>query len=159
TLASVGEGMTVLDLGGGTGYGAAILAALVGDHGRVITVEIDPRLSARATALCPPQVRVVCGDACDPASWGGSAETIDAIVVGFALPTLPPWIESLRSGTVVVAPVAEPGDPDVQRLTRVVIGGATETFEAVRYVLMRREAPPAPPSSVTHRKPRSLPVV
>lgn len=161
TLAGVAEGMTVLDLGGGTGYGATILAALVGERGRVITVEIDPRLSARAKALCPANVRAVCGDACDPESWGVGPDAIDAIVCGFALPALPSWIASLRPGAVVVAPIAEPGDPDVQRLTRVEIGGETETFEAVRYVPMRNEAPPPPPTPAARarREPRSLPVV
>jgi len=53
-------GETVLHVGAGTGYYSAILARLVGEHGRVIAYEIEADLAARAAAnLTPwPQVEV-----------------------------------------------------------------------------------------------------
>ena len=64
SLLDVHPGDTVLHLGCGTGYYTAILAELVGPHGRVIAVEIDHALAARARiALEPwPQVTVVHAD-------------------------------------------------------------------------------------------------
>lgn len=61
-------GEAVLHVGCGTGYFTAILAELVGGTGRVVAVELDPGLAARARAcLAPwPQVRVEAGDAGRP---------------------------------------------------------------------------------------------
>lgn len=44
----VRPGMTVLEIGAGTGYNAALLAHLVGPSGRVVTVDIEPGLVAAA---------------------------------------------------------------------------------------------------------------
>ena len=139
SLLRIEAGMTVLDLGGGTGYGAAILAELVGEAGRVISVELDPALSARARALCPANVDCVCGDATDPARWEVDPSTIDAVTVGFALPSIPAsWSSALRPGTRLAVPV---GEGDAQRLQLVTVGGETRTLEPVRYVPMRRTVP------------------
>jgi protein-L-isoaspartate(D-aspartate) O-methyltransferase len=45
-LLEVAEGMAVLDVGAGSGWTTALLAHLVGPSGRVVGVEIDPRLAA-----------------------------------------------------------------------------------------------------------------
>ena len=57
-------GHRVLQVGAGTGYYAAILAELVGRAGRVVAVEHDVELAARARAslVAWPQVEVVAGD-------------------------------------------------------------------------------------------------
>ncbi len=153
SLLDVRDGMTVLDLGGGTGYGAAILAELVGERGRVVTIELDPVLSARAAELCPPNVRAVCADATDPDAWSIDPQRIDALVVGFALDAIPAaWIERLRPGAPIVAPLGE-GE---QRLCRV-IDGEVEALEPVRYVRVRRDVParlePRPASAEHTRLP------
>src|SRR2546430_12524284 len=50
---ALAEGQRVLEIGSGTGYNAALLASIVGERGRVTTVEIDPHLAARARGhLC-----------------------------------------------------------------------------------------------------------
>lgn len=155
SLLGVERGMTVLDLGGGSGYGAAILAERVGAEGRVVTVEIDPALTARAAELCPAQVTCVTGDALDVDAWGVDPETIDAVTVGFALPELPPaWLARLRPGVRILAPI---GEGDTQTLQRVTVGAGEETFEPVRYVPLRREAPPAPKPPRSRAK-RRLPL-
>ncbi|MEZ4307012.1 MAG: radical SAM protein [Polyangiaceae bacterium] len=67
-LAGVREGARVLDLGAGTGYGTALLARLVGPTGRVVAVELDRRLAARARAELPPLAVFLEGDALDTAT-------------------------------------------------------------------------------------------
>lgn len=130
-LLGVKPGNTVVDVGGGTGYGAAILSELVGPTGRVVSVEIDPRLSARAAALTPDNVRCVAADAMDPASWG--VDDPDAIVVGFALEAIP----SSWPDVPIVAPLEHEGAQHLVRSR----AGQLEIFERVLYVPRRSAAP------------------
>ena len=62
----VGPGMRVLEIGGGTGYNAALIAELVGRRGTVTAVEIAPDVAEDARrALAEAgvtNVEVVCGD-------------------------------------------------------------------------------------------------
>ncbi|RLG19604.1 protein-L-isoaspartate O-methyltransferase [Candidatus Micrarchaeota archaeon] len=51
-LLDVQEGMTVLEVGAGSGYQAAVLAELVGEKGKVITIERVAELVERAKANC-----------------------------------------------------------------------------------------------------------
>src|SRR5579862_2919848 len=44
----VEPGMSVLEIGTGSGYNSALLQELVGSEGRVVTLEIDPEVSAAA---------------------------------------------------------------------------------------------------------------
>src|SRR5207302_1492517 len=59
-------GHRVLEIGAGTGYNAALMAHIVGDAGRVVTVDLDDDLvmSAREhlAAAAFSRVQVVCGD-------------------------------------------------------------------------------------------------
>ncbi|MGH3908349.1 MAG: protein-L-isoaspartate O-methyltransferase family protein, partial [Pseudonocardiaceae bacterium] len=57
-------GDAVLEIGSGTGYNAALLSEIVGDTGRVVTVEVDPALArdARARLLRYPNVEVLTAD-------------------------------------------------------------------------------------------------
>lgn len=158
SLLDVQEGWTVLDLGGGAGYGAAILSELVGPRGRVVSVEIDPALSERARVLCAPNVEAVCGDAVDIAAWGVDPAEIDAVVVGFAVDAIPPaWVGALREGTPIAAPI---GEGNAQHLVRAVVGGESERFEEVVYVRERRTAPPRPePAKVSQARALRLPIL
>ena len=135
SLLEVGTGTRLLDLGGGTGYGAAIAAALGAE---VVSVEIDPRLHERAVDLAVHDVRCVLGDAVDPAAWGVDPSTIDRVAVGFALEALPAeWAEVLREGTRIVAPLIEGGE---QRLVEATVQDkqfSLTKHEAVRYVPRR----------------------
>jgi protein-L-isoaspartate(D-aspartate) O-methyltransferase len=96
-------GERVLHVGCGTGYYSMVLANVVGDHGSVIALEIEPELAERSghnlTNL--PQVQVVCGNGCtyDPGR-------VDAILVN-AGATYPcdVWLDSLRSGGRLVFPL------------------------------------------------------
>ena len=109
------RGDHVVDLGGGTGYGAALAAHVVGPEGSVHSVEIDARLVSRARVNLAglPQVQVSCADAHDAASWGPA----EKVTVGFAITRIPQdWIEALEVGGKLVAPV---GSSDMQTLTLV----------------------------------------
>ncbi len=149
SLAGVGEGSRVLDLGGGTGYGASLLDRVVGEAGRVVTVELDPRLAARARSLVGERITVVAGDARSPdvlAEAGRAGGPFDAVVWGFAVEQIPEaWGALLREGGVAVGPV---GDASAQRLSRARWNGAAfddpELQETVVYVRARTADEVAP---------------
>jgi len=88
-------GQRVMQVGAGTGYYAAVLAEIVGPNGRVIAVEFDDKLAARARTNLGRwvQVEVVHGDgrAHDPGE-------VDAIIV-FAGSTHPAplWLDRLAA--------------------------------------------------------------
>jgi len=106
----------VLEVGAGSGYGAAMLAELAAE---VHTVERHPELARRATTLLAElgceRVTVVVGDGSQ--GWPDGAP-YDAMVVTAAGPRIPPaLLEQLKVGGRLVLPVGE--DLDHQQLLRV----------------------------------------
>lgn len=101
-------GQRVLEIGTGTGYNAAVLAHIVGPGGRVVTVDIDGGLVARARAGLDatgyPDVRVIQADGGygDPA--GAPFDRI--IVTAGAWDIAPAWLEQLTPGGRLVLPLA-----------------------------------------------------
>jgi protein-L-isoaspartate(D-aspartate) O-methyltransferase len=112
-LVALAPGDSLLELGSGSGYGAALGAFIVGEEGHVTTVEIDPVL-ARITAenlTDYPNVDSRQGDAVK-ADKGARK-----IVVTFAVRDIPQaWTDLIPEGGLLVAPVGEPFE---QRLVRV----------------------------------------
>jgi len=101
---AVKPGEKVLEIGTGSGYQAAILAAM---GAKVFTIEIIPELAERAAAtlreLGYDQVRVRAGDGYK--GWPEEAP-FDAIVVTAAPDTIPPaLLEQLAEGGRLVIPV------------------------------------------------------
>ena len=100
-------GDELVDLGGGSGYGAAIAAAVVGPGGRVTSLEIDASLveSARRSLeglTCGADVSMLARDAHDVAVWAGARK----VSVGFDVGVLPEsWLDALAPGGRLVAPV------------------------------------------------------
>ncbi|MCP3983905.1 MAG: protein-L-isoaspartate(D-aspartate) O-methyltransferase [bacterium] len=97
-------GDTVLEIGTGSGYQAAVLAELVT---KVLTIEIVPVLATRSRALLAElgygNVEVVTGD-----GWKGLPEAapFDGIVVTAAPAEIPPaLLEQLAVGAKLVIPV------------------------------------------------------
>lgn len=152
SLANIEPGHRVLDLGGGTGYGAAILAELVGEAGKVVTVEVDASLAARARSLLAPNVEVLAGDGLsDPVLQRAVALTkspFDAVVVGFALQgdlasrgdVASALGAVLRVGGVVVAPVETGAEQRLHRSTWDGQAFETTALETVYYVPYRATA-------------------
>jgi protein-L-isoaspartate(D-aspartate) O-methyltransferase len=119
---------TVLEIGTGSAYQAAILARLAA---RVVSIERVPRLAAAARrtldALGVDNVVVYLGDG----TRGRPAEApFDAIVVTAAGPVVPePLLEQLAVGGRLVGPF---GDREEQRLLRIRrTGRASHTSEVI----------------------------
>jgi protein-L-isoaspartate(D-aspartate) O-methyltransferase len=119
-------GDTVLEVGTGSGYQAALLAEIVA---RVYTIELIPDLgreaAARLQALGYGNVEVRIGDGY--AGWPEKAP-FDAIVVTAAAPAVPPaLVEQLKPGGRMVIPVgASQGAQELLVLTRRADGGVDE---------------------------------
>lgn len=159
-LAGVRPGLRVLDLGGGTGYGAALLGAIVGERGSVVSVELDGALVARSRGLLPAHVALLTGDGLEASVLDDAARAgrFDVVVAGFAMPSLPDAVGAvLVAGGCVVVPLGQDG---VQKLTRARWDGARfvdlETLDTVRYVRARHDAdlPRRAPEASTSAAPR-----
>lgn len=100
-------GEKVLEVGSGSGYGAALMKEIVGENGKVITVEIDREVAEFAKNNLKKagykDVKVVCGDG----SKGYKKEApYDAIIVTAAAPEIPKaLIEQLKIGGRLISPV------------------------------------------------------
>ena len=105
----VSPGQRVLEIGTASGWNAALLGRLVGDDGRVVTVEVDGELAAGATArlasLPAPaeNVTVVHGDGHD--GWAPGAPYDRIIVTAGALRVEDAWRSQLVDGGRLVVPV------------------------------------------------------
>jgi protein-L-isoaspartate(D-aspartate) O-methyltransferase len=98
-------GDDVVDLGAGSGYGAAIASRVVGARGSVTAIEIDEALAraARGALADAPNVRVVHADAHDVARWRGAKK----VMAGFDVGDVPrAWIDALAPGGRLVVPAS-----------------------------------------------------
>ncbi|GAB3960147.1 methyltransferase domain-containing protein [Streptomyces sparsus] len=102
----VEDGMTVLEIGTGTGWNAALLSHRLGD-GNVTTVDLDPDITEPARAhLAEAGYRptVVTGDG---ARGCPARAPFDRIIATCAISSVPDaWIEQCAPGAVVLAPLA-----------------------------------------------------
>jgi protein-L-isoaspartate(D-aspartate) O-methyltransferase len=115
---------TVLEVGGGSGYQAAVLSKLAK---KVYSIEIIPELAANARrvieSLGIDNVEVVCGDG--RRGWPAGAP-YDGIVVAAAAEEVPPaLIEQLKEGGRLVIPVGGRWSQSLQVSRKQ--GGALET--------------------------------
>ncbi len=101
-------GQRVLEIGAGTGYNAALMAHIVGDTGRVVTVDLDDDTAERArehlAAAGFEGVQVVCGD-------GGlgyvDAAPYDRIILTVgARDIISAWHEQLKPGGRLLLPLS-----------------------------------------------------
>jgi protein-L-isoaspartate(D-aspartate) O-methyltransferase len=100
----VEAGMTVCEIGTGTGYNAALLAARLG-AANVTTIEIDPDLAARARRSLRAtghDVTVVTGDG---ALGYPPRAPYDRVIATVSVQRVPhPWIAQTRPGGRVISP-------------------------------------------------------
>ena len=105
----------VLDVGMGSGYQAAILAQLVAHvYGIERLGELTEQAISALAAINVTNVTVYTGDG--SLGWPEEAP-FDGIICGAAAPEIPrPWIDQIRDGGRIIAPV---GGADFQRIVLV----------------------------------------
>ena len=138
--AAIAPGQRVLEVGAGSGYGAAVLSHLAA---RVWSVERNPRLARLAGAhiaeLGRANVTVLRADGAN--GWAPAAP-FDAIVVTAAGPEVPQALkDQLAIGGRLIIPVGDPGGTQVLRkITRVAIQDwREENLEPVHFVPLVRD--------------------
>lgn len=106
TALQLAEGHKVLEVGTGVGYHAAICKAMVGESGKVVSIEYLPELAELAQAnirRAGLDVEVYAGDGID--GWPDEAP-YDAILVTCAVPRIPKsLVDQLKDGGHLIAPV------------------------------------------------------
>jgi protein-L-isoaspartate(D-aspartate) O-methyltransferase len=108
--AGVRTGMRVMEIGSG-GYNAALLREIVGDEGKVVTVDIDAEVTDRANrtlaAAGYTDIEVICADAEYALT---PAATFDAIIVTVGSWDIPPaWSAQLAPDGRLVVPLRSHG--------------------------------------------------
>ncbi|RJX31655.1 MAG: protein-L-isoaspartate(D-aspartate) O-methyltransferase [Desulfarculus sp.] len=135
----VKPGQKVLEIGTGSGYQAAVLAAM---GAKVYSIEILPELSRRAAAVLKRlgygAVRLKVGDGYK--GWPQEAP-FDAVIVTAAAPHIPPpLVEQLRPGGRMVIPVGSGGYEELTLVEKGPQGKvSTRGLMAVRFVPLVRE--------------------
>ncbi len=116
SLLDVHPGDQILHLGCGTGYYTAILAELTGQHGKIIAIEIDEGLAARAAvALAPwPQVTVVHADG----ALGPFEPSDDVVVSAGATHPLAAWLAALKPEGKLLFPLTSTEGREPWRTSR-----------------------------------------
>lgn len=131
------RGDRLLELGSGSGYGAALAAHVVGPEGSVTTVEVDPHLAriALQTTARIPNVRVLHDDGLRRSDL---LATHNKAWLTFAVESLPDgFVEGIPDGGVLVAPVGPSHDQRLLRYTRRGNEVSVEDLGAVRFVAAR----------------------
>lgn len=119
------SGSRVLHIGAGLGYYSALLGRTVGPTGRVLAIEVDSDLAARAheNLASMPWVELTVGDARGPCT-----EAFDAILVNAGVThPLDCWLDALAPGGRMILPLTAAmggtiGKGIVARVTRDVNG-------------------------------------
>lgn len=129
-LLALGPGGRVLEIGTGSGYQAAVLAAITG---QVYSIEALPGLAAGALAalhaLDITNVSTRVGDG--SLGWPEHAP-YDAIIVTAAARHLPPaLVEQLKPGGRIVIPLGPPGDTQELEVVTKLPDGATTRREVL----------------------------
>ncbi|MCK1721933.1 rRNA adenine N-6-methyltransferase family protein [Bradyrhizobium sp. 141] len=130
-LLDIRERDRVVQIGCGLGYFSAVLSGMVGPKGRVIAIECDERLAARASRYLMPygNVAVVRADGC-----GDIGEVADVFIVhaGFSQPH-PLWLKSLSPrGRLLVPLTQRDREGAVIKITRKGRGFQAEAVQQIR---------------------------
>lgn len=102
----VGPGQSVLEIGTGTGWNAALLCRRVGESGQVVSIEVDPEIAESArTALTHAgySARVICADGAE--GYPGAAP-YDRVLATASVREIVPraWLKQTRPEGLVVTP-------------------------------------------------------
>ncbi len=130
------EGDKFLEVGTGSGYGAALAREVVGSNGLVVTIEINPVTydfaKKNLLRLGYRDIVIILGDGSEGYS---PLAPYDKIALTASCPQIPkPLIEQLKIGGKLIAPVGKPNE--IQKLTLVTKKGKDEiVMEVVDEVL------------------------
>jgi len=134
TLVDLSVGDRLLEVGTGTGYGAAIAARVVGETGSVATYELNPDLAeqARQNLAARPNVSVHCANALA----GTAFPDFDKAVITCAVERVPPsLLDALPEGGRLTAPVVRgDGEQELTLFERIDGQLVTTPHGPVRYV-------------------------
>lgn len=136
-LLDLRAGNTVLEIGTGSGWNAALIRRIIGRKGRVTTIEIDDFLSRRAAALLEDLMINVEVHAGDGSAGYEPNSPYDRIIATCAVPVVfDAWMKQLNTGGIIVVPVGF----GVQEMIRVFKGSErirTEHHGSFQFVAMR----------------------
>ncbi|MCD0453320.1 methyltransferase, FxLD system [Actinocorallia sp. API 0066] len=98
---------TALEIGTATGINAALMAEVVGPHGKIVTIELDDDLAATAreslTTAGYPQIKVICGDG---AAGSGQDGPFDRVIITAGAWDIPAQLRAqLAVGGRIVVPL------------------------------------------------------
>jgi len=119
-LLDITPGMRILEIGTGTGYNAALLATLGGEHSRVVTIEYQQAVAERASQFLQEDgyenVRVVHGDGFQPVT---TEMPFDRIIATVGCSDISPhWLEQLAPDGMMLIPIQHGFSHPLVRLTR-----------------------------------------
>jgi protein-L-isoaspartate(D-aspartate) O-methyltransferase len=104
---SAQPGQRVMEAGAGTGYNAALMAAIVGETGHVTTIDLDADLAegarAHLAAAGAGNVEVILGDGALGYPQGAPYDRVIATVGAFEVPDA--WLDQLAPGGRLVVPL------------------------------------------------------
>jgi protein-L-isoaspartate(D-aspartate) O-methyltransferase len=142
-------GQRFLEVGVGSGYGAALAREIVGANGLVVSMDIDPLTYAYAQGNLQRagyrDIVLVMGDG---AQGYAPLSPYDRIAVTAACAEIPvPLIEQLRIGGKLIAPVLEEGVQILTLIEKDADGIKRRRICEVLYVLLRSVASPSTESA------------
>jgi protein-L-isoaspartate(D-aspartate) O-methyltransferase len=143
----INDGDTVLGIGTGTGYNAALLCHRLGDH-HVTSIDIDPTLVAEARDRLASLGHHPTLIAADGADGAPAMAPFDAIIATCAVAHIPPaWIAQLKPGGRIVTPFGATGGA-LATLTKTEPDAAQGPFDAFPVYFMplrpRSDSPSGP---------------
>jgi protein-L-isoaspartate(D-aspartate) O-methyltransferase len=108
-LLEITQGDTILEIGAGSGYNAAVMAELAGPRGKIITLEIIPELARFAASnIARSGYRNISVIQANGYHGYPQCAPYDRIIVTAAAPRIPqPLIDQLRDGGIRVIPLGE----------------------------------------------------
>ena len=137
TALNLSAGLSVLEIGGGSGYAAATIAAY-GD--RVVSLEVQPELAQQARqnlerAGFKDLVRTVTADG----RWGwAESAPYDRILVSASVDAVPQaWLDQMAERGILVYPESGQGEDLLVRLKRAPTGLTREILGRCRFVRMQ----------------------
>lgn len=161
-LLDIGPGDSILEIGTGSGYSAAIIAELVGPTGYVTSIDLEPGLAERAAVLHRRAGRGnITSITADGAHGYPDHGPYDHLVAWTTPPAIPDaWINQIRPGGTLLAPVKLADITYATAMLRATVtaDGALEKMSLHRgaYVIMDapgRESFEADTADAQHQRP------